>query len=237
MNKFRLLISLGLAGAATVFALRQRSLRLLKAEQTQLLAQVEETAKLRAAVAQEKSAPDPSSDQALTTAERSELLRLRGEIGLLRRELADETNRLAKVNTRSSAGAPAEASAEPFVTEQEAMARMNQGKQWILALILHAQANGGRLPASLTDAAKFAGGAAGGDNFELVQSGDIQSFKLPATTIVLREKQPWKSASDRWNRSYAFADGHVEIAQSPTEDFTDWEQRKAIQADATATPK
>lgn len=237
MNRFRLLLSLAVAVAATVFALRHRTLCQAETERAQLRSQAEETAKLRAAAAQAKADADSSAEAGLSSAERTELLRLRGEIGPLRKELAEETNRLAKANVRARASEVAGGSLEPIVTRQEGMVRMNHAKLWIVALILHAQANGGRLPATLAEAAQLAGGAEGGDTFELVQSGEIPSFKSPATTIVLREKQPWKSASDRWNRGYAFADGHVEIAQSPTEDFADWEQRKAAQAEATAPPK
>jgi prepilin-type processing-associated H-X9-DG protein len=41
----------------------------------------------------------------------------------------------------------------------------------------------------------------------------------------LRETKSWKSYNGKWNRAYAFADGHVENAVVDTNDFTDWEAK------------
>jgi hypothetical protein len=95
MKKNRLLVSLVVAIAATVVALRYRTLQQLKTEQTQLRQQLDEVTELRAAIAQEKSATSVSTNAAaLFTTERLELLRLRNEISQLRRELATESNQM-----------------------------------------------------------------------------------------------------------------------------------------------
>jgi prepilin-type processing-associated H-X9-DG protein len=50
---------------------------------------------------------------------------------------------------------------------------------------------------------------------------------------VLRESTSWKTYNGKWNRSYAFADGHVENATSDTNDFTEWEAKHQAQEQAT----
>ena len=229
MNKFRLLLSLGIAVAATLFTMRLRSLRELEAQQAQLHHQIGHATKLQAAIARANTTNPAPAGSGLSAAERSELLRLRGEIGLLRQEIAQEADEPAKGAMKPARAVAAAESREPLVTKSQAMVKMNQGRQWVLALLLHAEANAGRLPATLAEAAKFAGSPEGADEFELIAGGDLQSVKAPGT-IWLREKRPWKSADGRWNRGYGFADGHVEIAQSPNEDFSEWEQKKTVQA-------
>ena len=108
---------------------------------------------------------------------------------------------------------------------------MTQGKQLMVALILYASDNQDRFPAALTNVSQYLSPeqVEGGDKFEyLLGSTNMTSIQSPSRTIVLREKKPWRRSPDsRWNRTYAFADGHVENARSDTEDFTAWEEEKA----------
>jgi hypothetical protein len=94
MNKTRLLVSLVIAITATFVALRHRTLRHLETEQTQLRHQIEEATQLRTAIAQKKTATPASTSTGLSTAEHLELLRLRNEIGQLRRESVPESNQM-----------------------------------------------------------------------------------------------------------------------------------------------
>jgi prepilin-type processing-associated H-X9-DG protein len=107
------------------------------------------------------------------------------------------------------------------------MQKMSAGRQWMLALILYAQDHQQQLPGTLAEAAPFAGtNKLDGAEFEFVRTNlDLTSIKSPATTIVLRETKSWKSYNGKWNRAYAFADGHVENAVVDTNDFTDWEAK------------
>ena len=223
MNKYRILLSLIVAAGAAFFALRHHSLRQLKSEQDQLRQEVEQLT--NAPVAPAPVALAAPADASLSAAERSELLRLRGQVGPLRQELAQATNELASLS-RAKRTAAASAPDEPVVSRQEIMQKMTRGKQWMLALILYAQEHQQRFPGTLAEAASFNNQADGADIFEFVQTGmDIGTNQSPATTIVLREKQTWKSSNGRWNRAYAFADGHVENAVSDVNDFTDWETK------------
>jgi prepilin-type processing-associated H-X9-DG protein len=140
MKRFRVFLSLIVAAGAVFFAVRHHSLRQLKSEQEQLRQQSEASANPEALTARTNDAPGALANAGLSAAERSELLRLRGEIGVLRR--------------------------------------------------------------------------------------DLQSVQSPSRMIMLREKEPWKAANGRWKRTYAFADGHVEMAASDTPDFSEWENQK-----------
>ena len=131
------------------------------------------------------------------------------------------------------------APAEAVLPKSVIITRMNLGKQWMLALMIHAESNQGRLPANLAEVAGLLaqeGGTEESERFELVLEGALKDVPAPATTIVLREKRPWRSGRDRWGRIYAFADGHVETAQSASEDFTEWEEKRQPKAVPTTAP-
>jgi len=235
MNKTRLLVSLVVAVAATFVALRHRTLRQLEAEETQLRRQIEEAIELRAAISRTKTAPPAPTSAILSNPEHLELLGLRNEVGQLRRELAAEANQIAiqtanqmaKIGVRPvpvNAFASAETRGESRPTTH-AGSQIYLCKGWGDLLIKHALENGGQLPATLADvAAKFGPQASGRDDFELVLAGNLNAIKFPSRTITLREKQPRKGNNGRWSRVYGFADGHVEVGSSATEDFTEWER-------------
>ena len=88
MNRFRILQVFIVVAGATVLAFRYQSLRELKAEQQQLTSILEPTTQPTTVAA------NPSTNAGLSAVERNELLRLRGQIGVLRRELTQETNQL-----------------------------------------------------------------------------------------------------------------------------------------------
>jgi prepilin-type processing-associated H-X9-DG protein len=206
----------------------------LKNEQEQLRQASEESANPQPVTVRTNDAPGASANAALSAAERSELLRLRGEIGGLRRDLAQETNQLAALSQPGRAAAPA-TPGEPVVSKAEITAKLNLGKQSVLALLMYAQDHDQRLPATLAEAMPSTNGLTeGAEVYELVQGGlDLRSVHSPARTIVLRGK-PWKGAREGWQCAYAFADGHVEVASSGTPDFTQWENQKQNAAESSA---
>jgi prepilin-type processing-associated H-X9-DG protein len=107
----------------------------------------------------------------------------------------------------------------PF--RQESIGRMNQAKQWALALILYAEAHRNQLPNN------YATGLSE-SNWEIVSSGDEKSIVNPSQTILLREKEPRQSPNGKFLRTYAFADGHAELISSPDRDFTALEERRGF---------
>jgi hypothetical protein len=226
MNKLRITLSLIVAASAGLFALRHHSLRQLQTEHTQLEQRSEQASNHPTAIPSPAAVAADSTNTGLSPAERSELLRLRGQIGPLRQELAQATNEPAKISRPTSVASSSSAE-EPIVSKEEAMQRLSSGRDQIMALLTYASKHQQRLPATLAEAAPFvAPNTIESADFEFVGSNlDLSGIKSAAHTIVLRERAPWKNFNGRWNRIYAFADGHGENAVSPTNDFTDWEAK------------
>jgi hypothetical protein len=216
MNKTRLFISLILAVAAVVAALRYRTLQQLKSDQVQFRQQIDEAAELRAAIAKKQAVPTTPSDAALSNPEHLELLRLRNEIGQLRRDLAAESNQVAILAAKpvKALRASAEIPTEGVVTKEQMVAKLNRGREEALGLIRLA-----------TDHDQWPVALGSADEFELLVTGKMSDIKFPSRVIALREKQPWKDADGKWGRTYVFADGHTVIRRSDTEDFTELERQ------------
>ena len=168
----------------------------------------------------------------------NELLRLRGEVGLLRRQskeldqLKDENQGLKSALTeiaKSSASKAAEADADPF--RQYAIAKLNDAKTLVLGLIMYASDNQSQLPMDLNQSSNYLDSArsilTGTNQFDLVLQGSLTNLANPASTIVVREKEAW-FANGKWQRTYGFADGHSEVHTTPDGNFESWETQHMI---------
>lgn len=170
-----------------------------------------------------------------------ELLRLRSEVGALKRQVAEA----AKVSAKTpKAPQPQQPQSTPEAEEekQAGFAMMNYTKGWVLAFLLYAANNQDQLPANFEQAAPYlppelkteqaqADAAKYGltnDRFEMVYSGSIKSITAPQSTIVIREKQAWQTPHGTWARNYAFADGHSEIHVNTDGNFAPWEAQHMI---------
>ena len=89
---FRILLSFAVLAAATVFMVRYSTLRQLNSERSRIEQQIVEWSNRHVAAAPAEEARSISTAAGLSATEHSELLRLRGQIGVLGRELAEETN-------------------------------------------------------------------------------------------------------------------------------------------------
>jgi hypothetical protein len=162
-----------------------------------------------------------------------ELLALRNQVGLLKRQ-AGELDRL-RAESASSRGKP-RTSGNSVLTmsdlnphEQQqimAMRKANNVRQDLLGIILFAEANQQQYPANfdqlapyITDTNLMADLSA---NYEFTYQGAAAGITNPANTIVLREKQPWGDES-AWRKVYGFADGHVEVHDASESSFEQWE--------------
>jgi prepilin-type processing-associated H-X9-DG protein len=233
MKKVTISILIILAIGCALFLWRHQALEQLKAERNRLHDQAAEAENNKGSMA----AAEPSAQpEALSPEEQSELLRLRGEVTRARRELGAESNRLATLR-RAPAVAPRTAAPAP-TTELDQRTIVNAGRQAMLDLILYANAHGNQLPATLPQTSGGDSQRAAADVYEFVGTNlNLNTITSAASTIVLREKQPRSNGQGLWLRSYAFADGHVELAQSPSTDFTTWEQDKQKAAQPTPPPQ
>jgi hypothetical protein len=65
-------------------------------------------------------------------------------------------------------------------------------------------------------------------NWEIVSSGNLNSFADPSKTILLREKGSRQSPDGEFVKTYAFADGHVDELASPDDDFAALEKQRGF---------
>lgn len=222
MTRWRITVLVLMTTGTVFLAWRHHSLQELRSEQERLLAQMHEVRDT--GVAKENWKPAGNSTNALSPAEHLEVLRLRGQISALQEELRQTTN----VSRRPSpSGQPTTAEdGDTTAFQTTTQRKMADGRQWIIALMIYAQSNEGRLPSTLAEAGSYAGAAATNDGFELMTQGKLVSGpgSTAPRTPVLRERTPWQGANGKWNRTYVFMDGHVEVARSERPDFTRWEE-------------
>ncbi len=178
----------------------------------------------------------------------NELLRLRGEIGALRRQ-AQELERVREENRQLHASLAKE-SPPPQQPERDskvnpfAAAKMNDAKKLVLALIMFADDNSGQFPAHLnqtsnlwvtakntnvvvSDSTEFLTQT---NNFELVYYGSLNNFtNMPSALIAVREKEA-SLLDGKWVKAYGFLDGHAELKSEPPEGFEAWEKQHIIES-------
>jgi RNA polymerase sigma factor (sigma-70 family) len=169
----------------------------------------------------------------------NEVLRLRNEVGQLRSQLAAASRARSKepveVKTEQKGITPEEA------MRQEAVAKMNYARQWLMAFHIFAEKNEGHFPTNFAQAEPFLapeaqiehnlkpyeyppGGMKFGlvpDNFEITFAGSLQTLTNPSTQIVLREKEPRQVEDGGYVRAYGFADGHTEIHRATVDHRSD----------------
>jgi hypothetical protein len=159
----------------------------------------------------------------------NELLRLRGEVGALRRQLAEAASR--------------EKNSQSPIQQQEGLTRMQQlaaqkgtavakagyMKTWLSAFIQYADQNQGQFPTTFDAAASLVSQEAikqtnfAPDQFEILYEGSVRDIANRQSVMVIREKDPWQDAGGAWVKAYGFADGHVEFHKAADGNFQDWE--------------
>jgi RNA polymerase sigma factor (sigma-70 family) len=216
-----------LAAGSGTYLWQQHEASALRSENADLTTQRDSLTKERddavAAAAAKNDQPDG------LPADKEELLRLRSEVGLLRRQ-TNEINRLRQQNAelQSSLAETKQTKQEPEDPDKQmAIEKMNNAKQICLGVILYANDHQNQLPtdfSQLTNYFKNADDATAYNNqFEIVAQGSITNLSNTANTIAIRERQPWLS-SGKWLKAYGFVDGHVVIMAQPPEGFDAWEQ-------------
>lgn len=216
--------ALVVAGVTTVLVMQHQAQNRLRAENEALQQQ------LAQAQAQNQGLQAAATNQsnALTDAQMNELLRLRGEVSRLRQQ----TNQLGKAAVKLKQSKPTQQNNEDVDPEtQMARARMNDQKQLILGMIMYADKNGGQFPASfdqITNSFNYSDKIMGDmSKLQLVYSGAMTNIPDPASTVVIRETEPWLY-NGQWTKSYGFADGHVELHSEPNGNFDNYEQQHII---------
>jgi hypothetical protein len=158
-----------------------------------------------------------------------ELLRLRGEVGLLKEQLA-QTKKSQPAKVESTI--PNKSALEDAVEQQRKieLAKITYTGKWVLGFIMYADAHQQACPTDFKQAAAYSPEAASDtnfttDQFQLVYQGPFNEITNPAETIVLRETEPMQAANGDWLKAYGFADGHSLIHDQPDSNFDEWESQ------------
>ncbi len=180
----------------------------------------------------------------LSDDEKLELLHLRGEVGLLKSQLAEAA--LAQARTASSAAAKAAKTREEAGDEERQrsinIARMNGTRQLILAFMNYAEKNQGRMPATIDQVGAFLGNpgerelASMTNLFEICYQGPLIGMANASGTIVLKESAPVQGADGQWSKTYGFADGHSEIHVAADGNFQEYEAQHQNPPPAAGNP-
>jgi RNA polymerase sigma factor (sigma-70 family) len=221
------LVVAGLAAPLTVYYRAQVQLQerdaALQQQADQLNQLLAENSRLSNLVSQ--AAGPVAQDQS------SELLRLRGEVGVLNQKLAASKTQPEQVKRETQVGAEVDAAERQ---KEIAIAKMIYTKAWTLAFWQYADKNQGQFPTNfdqafsfLPEEAKSIPGLAP-DQFEITYQGSLTSITNPQSIIVLREKDAIPDADGAAHRAYGFADGHSEIHKAADGNFQPWEQQHLI---------
>ena len=208
-----------LAGAGIYEACQAAHLRrqnLALEQQKEQLQRERPAATAPVAVASAPSAPAPTNDN-------NELLKLRGEVAVLRQQ-SNAANAKARAAEQKLA---AELDAkEQFTAHQENV--INTTKFVGLAMRLFSMNNNGTYPTNVIQLTN----SLNTTNF-VVAGIDLFSFEYPdvnglvpdhPNAVAMRERLARQAPDGTWQRIYGFADGSVQTATSFNGDFSGWEK-------------
>jgi myosin heavy subunit len=219
-----------------VYFVQQREIDRLRAENQKLMAQHQSVSKeLETALASAAACRD---ELERLQKDKGELLRLRGEVGLLRKQTKEaeklrESNRQlsASVAQASQDSQQREAEAEAEQQKQLAIVKLNDSRQLVLAMLMYAADNQDQIPADITLASNYLSKGESpltkSNQFDLVIQGSLKNVANPSTTIAVREREASLYKGER-AKVYGFADGHSELKREPPEGFEAWEKAHTI---------
>lgn len=160
----------------------------------------------------------PTAVPKLDQSQFRELMRLRGEVGVLKDQLAlarkMPTVTVDKPSERTPrAEIPTESSSDAVEQQRRIeTAKMNYSKQFMLGML-----GGGDTNDLATE--QFH------DQFQVVYQGSLNEITNPSQTIVLQEAAPMQAADGSWLKVYGFADGSARVHEEPDGNFEPWESQ------------
>jgi hypothetical protein len=204
---------------------------LLQQQHDQLAQLTAENARLSNLVAQANNSAAPDQSK--------ELLKLRGEVGVLKGQLAAA----ATLQERTRRAAQAKSEVDPVEQQKQiSIVKMGYTQGWMQALLHYASQNQGLFPTNFDQAVSFLPDEVKGetnlapDQFEIVYQGSMNEITNPQAIIVIREKEAWQTSDGGWVRDYSFADGHSEIHKAVDGNFQNWEAQHMIPPPTTGQP-
>lgn len=208
--------ALVVAGATTAAVMQHQTQANLRTENASLQQQIAQLQTDKESLSNRLSAIGEA--KSLTAAQFNELLRLRGEVGLLKQrtnELGDLEQRKQQEYTQSLATMrqPQKEQYSPSdLFQLHQFHVIDAMKQVGLALRIHEGVHGGRFATNFSQLTDQLGAVTNIngvslDSFEFVNAGLVNDT-MPEM-IILREKEPRQDPQGAWYREYGFVDGSV----------------------------
>ncbi|HUA66583.1 MAG TPA: sigma-70 family RNA polymerase sigma factor [Alphaproteobacteria bacterium] len=222
--------AIAVAGAAAAFVHQQQVQNKLRAQNESLQAQMAQLQTDNENYSNRLA--DAGGAQKLSDDQFNELLRLRGEVGMLRQQtsqlakLQDENQRLEEAATQLQASNDRMKFASSLADFKANETKfVNAMKQVCLADRIWAGDNNDQYVTNFDQMTNELGGLYGSpllDNMEFVNVG-IANEHYPQM-INFRERSPRQSPDGTWHRVYGLADGSVQTAVSSSDNFDAYEK-------------
>ena len=247
-------LGIGLVSAAAVagvvFAAKQQETMMRLRDESALLRQQNQQAASEVQGLSNQLA-QATGDPAVAEARLRELLRLRGEVGALKQQLAEA----AKARERNAL--PQQASATTNGSEEKANSyTLGRGTKIVgYAFRAYALNHHDQLPTDFSQVVPYMAEALRNDSnpgdtnpgetlrdlselitqvtnrFEIVYSGSITN-QADQDKILIREKQPTQASNGVWVKAYGLVNGVGQLVKAPDGNFENWEKQHMASSEA-----
>ena len=162
---------------------------------------------------------------------KNELLKLRGEVTVLRQQIAKFiTTTPQPVAQTAPVNQPTDSVEE---TKRIGREKSLDGRNYATQLVMFAADNQGWFPTNWQHVVKYEKDfpGSGTNDFQLVHPQPINRNDLgtnAARTALVREYLAWPTPDGQWGKIYGFADGHSEFIILKDDNFTEWEQENTF---------
>jgi RNA polymerase sigma factor (sigma-70 family) len=235
VTKLKLAVSaLFVIGLATVLLVQHQAQKKMRAINESLSQQLTQLQTDNESLSNRLAATDDA--KSLSDKEFNELLRLRGETGLLRQQ----TNALGTLLASQTKTVQEMQRFEGNVIAKErwkeiGIAKMGDARSYAYGILMFAQDNQGQLPISIDQITCYLTNApstpnpvpTGTNRFDIVYLASLDGLTNPTSIIVLKESQAWQT-DVKWQKTYGFADGHSEIHTQTNDNYDEFEQQHSV---------
>jgi hypothetical protein len=234
LTKLKLgLSALVVAGATTALVIQHQTQEKLREENEALTQQLAQLKTNNESLSNSLAAADGS--KSLSDEQMNELLKLRGEVGMLRKQVNEfqksEQNR-ARMEREAAAKSEAEFAPAKLQFEANETKSVNDIKRIGIAFHLFAGDHQNQFPTNInevdlsyfgsTNLIEFAQ-----DQVELVNV-NISNLKTYPQAILMRERMARQDPDGKWRRIYCLADGSVQTVTSDNGNFDVWEKQNTF---------
>jgi RNA polymerase sigma factor (sigma-70 family) len=232
-TKLKLGISaLVVAGAATALVVQYQAQEKLRAENESLTQQIAQLQNDNESLSNRLAAANGS--KSFSDEQFNELLKLRGEVGVLRHQvdeigkLREENRRISKELADANQTIQSLPSPEQALFNKKRIQAVNDAKMVGLAMRIWAGDNNDQYPTNFDDMTNELGGITNEihfkETFEFVNAGAANEHY--PQMLMLREITPRQAPDGKWERVYGLADGSVWTETSTDGNFDAYEKQQ-----------